>query len=42
MEIVADHSVELKENLKEIFGYNSFRGKQEVILTISWEVEIPS
>ncbi len=32
MEVVADYSVELKENLKEVFGYNSFRGKQEAVI----------
>lgn len=32
MEIVANREVELRENLKEIFGYNSFRGSQEVII----------
>ncbi len=32
MEIVANREVELRENLKEIFGYNSFRGNQEVII----------
>jgi len=32
MEVVADYSVELKETLKRVFGYNSFRDKQETVI----------
>ncbi len=32
MEVVVNRESELKEKLKEIFGYNSFRGGQQVII----------
>ncbi|MEQ9426341.1 MAG: DNA helicase RecQ [Cyclobacteriaceae bacterium] len=32
MEIVASQGTELKDKLKEVFGYNSFRGNQEIII----------
>lgn len=33
MEVVANKESELKERLKEVFGYNSFRGNQEAIIS---------
>ncbi|MDA0193808.1 MAG: DNA helicase RecQ [Bacteroidetes bacterium] len=32
MEVVEDYSVQLNESLKEVFGYNTFRGKQEAVI----------